>query len=316
MKEAEIRRMKSEDPDLSGGRGKMPEARSQKSEGEKRVVVPREVFLSRARSESAFALATLMLFAALLLIAMTVAMPDLKTQSRREKELESQFRAMQYVRAIQAYNRKFPNQWPTSIDALMNTNNVRFLRRKWTDPLTKDGEWRFIHLGPNGAVIDSKTTAVTPAVPSATGTSTAAGSPPSTSGPRSSSGFSLGTGTSSSGLGTSTLSATQISNLPIVGVASHSEEDAIMTCNGYTRYSEMEYIALPGGQLGGTGCYKGVPITMLSQTGLVPGQPVPGQPVPAGPGTAKPGVGLGGPPPTGTQPPPGGNPFGTPPPKN
>lgn len=253
--------------------------------------------------EAGYALATLMLFAALLLIAISAAIPDLKTQSKREKEIETQFRAMQYVRAIQAYNRKFPNQWPTSIDALMNTNNVRFLRRKWADPLTQEGGWRFIHLGPNGAVIDSKATVVAPNAPSATGTSTPLGTPPGSTAPRTS------PGTSPSGLSSSTLSSTQISNLPIVGVASQSEDEALITCNGYARYSEMEYIALPGGQLGGTGCYKGVPITMLSQTGVVSGQPVPGQPAP---GTPRPGStgGIG----SGVNPSPRPNtPFGNPP---
>jgi type II secretory pathway pseudopilin PulG len=237
----------------------------------------------RARSvrrESGYALVTLMLFAAILLIGMTVAMPDLKTQAKREKELEAQFRAMQYVRAIQAYNRRFPNQWPTSIDALMNTNNIRFLRKKWDDPLTHDGTWRFIHLGPNGAVIDSKVALTAPNVPSATGTSTAAGAsptgPPSSgispagSGGGSITGFSLSSGMSPSA-STSSLSQTQLSNLPIVGVASQSTDSALITCNGYDHYSDMEFIALPQGRYGGTGCYLGVPITMLSPSTLGPG---------------------------------------------
>jgi len=237
---------------------------------------------SSVRRESGYALATLMLFAAILLIGMTVAMPDLKTQAKREKELEAQFRAMQYVRAIQAYNRRFPNQWPTSIDALMNTNNIRFLRKKWDDPLTHDGTWRFIHLGPNGAVIDSKVAPTAPNAPSATGTSTPAGVSPTGTSPTGTSpfgastagsgggsitGFSLSSGMSPSA-STSSLSQTQLSNLPIVGVASQSTESALITCNGYDHYSDMEFIALPQGRYGGTGCYLGVPISMLSPSAL------------------------------------------------
>ncbi|MBZ5553585.1 MAG: type II secretion system GspH family protein [Acidobacteriia bacterium] len=269
------------------------------------------------RSQSGFALASLMIFATFLLIAIAVALPDLKTQSKREKELEMQFRAVQYLRAIQAYNRKFPNQWPTSVDALMNTNNVRFLRKKWKDPLTKDGEWRFIHLGPNGAVLDSQLTVAAPSAPSATGTSVAAGTQSITNRPSGPGTFSLGAGTTSAGSGASSLSATQLSNLPIVGVASQSTEQALMECGGYDHYNEMEYIALPGGRLGGSGCYLGVSVALLVPLGQAPGQPVPG--TTSVPGQTPPGAVTS--PPGSSAPPssqprptsPGMTPFGTPP---
>lgn len=261
-------------------------------------------------SESGYALATLLLFAALLLIAISVALPDLKTRSKREKEIELQFRAMQYVRAISAYNRKFPNQWPTSIDALMNTNNVRFLRKKWADPLTKDGEWRLIHLAPNGTVIDSLVAPVTPNVPSATGTSVPAGGQIPSSSPPSSPGAPLGLGTASA---VSSLSTTQVSNLPIVGVASRSTDQSLMSCNGYTHYNEWEYIALPQGRFAGTGCYQGIPIAMLSPVGVVPAQPAPGPGRPGQPGIGSAGPSSVTPPPTTGGPP--TNPFGASPPR-
>jgi type II secretory pathway pseudopilin PulG len=233
---------------------------------------------SRLSSESGFALASLMIVAALMLIAMAAAMPDLKTQSRREKELELQFRAMQYARAIQAYNRKFPNQWPTSVDALMNTNNVRFLRKKWKDPMTKDGDWRFIHLGPNNVVIDSTATFTAPNVQSVTGTSRPAGvssasvaPQPGTAGSSGPAGFSLSSGMTSSTTG-GVFSTTQLSNLPIVGVASKSTKESIMSCSGFNHYNEWEFIALPQGRYAGTGCYLGMPISMIVPFGAVPGQ--------------------------------------------
>ena len=266
---------------------------------------------SRLSSESGFALASLMIVAALMLIAMAAVMPDLKTQSRREKELELQFRAMQYARAIQAYNRKFPNQWPTSVDALMNTNNVRFLRKKWKDPMTKDGDWRLIHLGPNNVVIDSTATLTAPNVQSATGTSMPAGSSsasggqqPGTAGSSGPAGFSLSSGMASSPTGSS-FSTTQLSNLPIVGVASKSTHESIMSCSGFNHYNEWEFIALPQGRYAGTGCYLGMPIGMIVPLGAVPGLiPSGANPfAPAGqgsPGQASPGPG--------TTPP--ANPFG------
>jgi type II secretory pathway pseudopilin PulG len=254
-----------------------------------RILSPRT---DPGRSESGFALATLMVLATFLLIAIAVALPDLKTQSKREKELEMQFRAVQYLRAIQAYNRKFPNQWPTSVDALMNTSNVRFLRKRWKDPLTKDGEWRFIHLGPNGAVLDSQLTVQAPSAPSATGTSVAAGTQSMTNRPQGPGMFSQGQGTTAAGSGASSLSTTQLSNLPIVGVASQSTEQALMECEGYNHYNEMEYIAMPGGRMGGSGCYLGIPVVLLVPPGQPSGQPAPGTTSVPGAGTTSPGTGT------------------------
>jgi hypothetical protein len=194
----------------------------------------------------------------------------------------------------------------------MNTNNVRFLRKRWKDPLTKDGEWRFIHLGPNGAVIDSQLTVQAPSAPSATGTSVAAGTQSFTNRPPAPGTFSLGQGTTSAGSGTSSLSTTQLSNLPIVGVASQSTEQALMECGGYDHYNEMEYIALPGGRMSGSGCYLGVSVALLVPLGQPPGQPVPGTTSVPGAGTTPTGTGA---PPSSRPAPtsPGMTPFGTPP---
>ena len=57
---------------------------------------------------------------------------------QRDKELETIHRGEQYRRAIQLYYRKF-QRYPTSIDQLVNTNQIRFLRKKYTDPLTGQG---------------------------------------------------------------------------------------------------------------------------------------------------------------------------------
>ena len=84
---------------------------------------------------------------ALLLIALSVAAPVVARQLQREKEIESQHRMNEYVRAIQLYQRKFPGQYPPSIKALENTNNIRFLRQVYVDPLTGKADYKLIHLG-------------------------------------------------------------------------------------------------------------------------------------------------------------------------
>jgi hypothetical protein len=53
---------------------------------------------------------------------------------------------MQYERAIRLYYRK-TKSYPPSIEALKNTNNVRFLRQEYVDPLTGKADWKLIKQG-------------------------------------------------------------------------------------------------------------------------------------------------------------------------
>ena len=81
-----------------------------------------------------------------MLIALAVAAPRIATSIQRDKEIELVHRGEQYRRAIKLYYRKF-GTYPTSIDQLVNTNNIRFLRKRYTDPITGKDDWRIIHLG-------------------------------------------------------------------------------------------------------------------------------------------------------------------------
>ena len=73
---------------------------------------------------------------------MTVAMPVWRTQAQREKEAELVFRGEQIARAINLYMRKMGGgNYPPSLDVLVQG---RFLRKKYKDPMTKDGEWDVI----------------------------------------------------------------------------------------------------------------------------------------------------------------------------
>jgi type II secretory pathway pseudopilin PulG len=97
--------------------------------------------------EAGFMLVFAIFLVALVLIALAVAAPVVARQLRRDKEIESQHRMEQYVRAIQLYQRKFPNQYPPSIKALESTNNIRYLRQQYVDPLTGKADYKLIHQG-------------------------------------------------------------------------------------------------------------------------------------------------------------------------
>lgn len=89
-----------------------------------------------------------MFMLALLIISLAVAVPRVRKEIQRDKDLETYHRGMQYRRAVQLYYKKF-RAYPPSIDALVTTNNVRFLRKRYTDPITGKDDWKPIHFGQN-----------------------------------------------------------------------------------------------------------------------------------------------------------------------
>lgn len=108
------------------------------------------------RGESGFALLLIFLMAAVAAVMLYMALPRVAFEAQRNKEELLIERGEQYKRAIQLYFRKFKT-YPASIDALEHTNNIRFLRRRYADPLTGKDEWRLIHIGPGGVFTDSLT---------------------------------------------------------------------------------------------------------------------------------------------------------------
>ena len=99
-----------------------------------------------SRAEAGFMLVGVIVMCALVLIALAVAAPVIAKDLRRDKEVESEHRAEQYVRAIRLYYRK-THSYPPSIDALKQSNNIRFLRQEYADPLTGKSDWKLIHQG-------------------------------------------------------------------------------------------------------------------------------------------------------------------------
>lgn len=105
----------------------------------------------RARpSEEGYILVSVMFLLALLIISMAVALPKVTADIQRDRELETWHRGLQYRRAIQLYFRRF-QRYPPNVDALVKTNNIRFLRKKYIDPVTGKDDWKPVFFGQNKA---------------------------------------------------------------------------------------------------------------------------------------------------------------------
>src|SRR5581483_3117090 len=103
----------------------------------------------KRNSESGYALLFVFAMAATAAIMLYSQLPRVAFEAQRDKEQLLIDRGEQYSRAVQLYVRKF-NRFPADVQALENTQNIRFLRKQYVDPLTGKNEWRLIHVGPGG----------------------------------------------------------------------------------------------------------------------------------------------------------------------
>ncbi|HWE53734.1 MAG TPA: hypothetical protein VG273_28345 [Bryobacteraceae bacterium] len=115
---------------------------------------------SRAQSQSGYALLLVLAMAAVVAITLYMEVPRVAFEAQRDKEQLLIDRGEQYSRAIQLYVRKF-NRYPPDFAALESTQNLRFLRRRYTDPMNSkkpdsdQDNWRIVHVGPGGVFTDS-----------------------------------------------------------------------------------------------------------------------------------------------------------------
>ena len=95
--------------------------------------------------ESGYVLLSLLLVIALLIIAAAVALPSISFDIKRDREEEMIHRGVQYERAIRTYYKKL-GRYPTKLEDLENTNNIRYLRKRYKDPIT-GGDFKLLHFG-------------------------------------------------------------------------------------------------------------------------------------------------------------------------
>jgi len=235
-------------------------------------------FRCRRQGEQGYILLMLLFFLTLLIVAMAAAVPYAKVAIKRDKEEELIHRGTQYARAIGRYYKRF-GRYPANIEQLENTNNMRFLRKRYKDPMTGKDDWTLIHFGEaqlhtsglNGPGTNNTRGVGTPASSMAStgqsGDKTDTSNPIGTAGTRGTSGG---------------LSGQRFGGGPIVGVASSKEEESIKELNGKDHYNDWQFVYDPTQDPANRG-----------RTGLPGQQGVPGAPTVGTPGqTGQPGPGI------------------------
>ena len=250
------------------------------------------LFHRRARSQASergYILLTLILVVSLMIIAAAIAIPAITFEIKRDKEEEMIHRGVQYSRAIRAYYKKL-GRYPAKIEDLENTNNIRFLRRRYKDPLTGK-DFKLLHFGEaqmalGGGLGGGAIPGATPAGAlngqtggafgqssfgqssfgqsgtgngglqgnSSTGDATNANG--QATGDQSQTGDQSGdskqSGSSTqSGINSGNLTAQTFGGAPIVGVASLSKEKTIREYNHKKKYNEWQFIYDPSMDRGG-----------------------------------------------------------------
>ena len=191
---------------------------------------------SRRPRQEGFVLIILMIALTVMLVSLAAALPSIYQEGQREREEELIFRGNEYARAIYLFQRQF-HRYPKSVDELLRTNNIRFLRRDYPDPMSRKGKWRFIHVGPGGVLLDSKTQAPPPS-PLGQGkqsseTDEHKPKPPTSCDEKKKAESSAFFGDTN-----------QMPGALIAGVASCSERDSIRVWNSHTKYDEWEFLGV------------------------------------------------------------------------
>ena len=98
------------------------------------------------KREHGYVLLTLIFFVAVLAISLTTILPSVIQEAKRDREEEMVHRGVQYTRAIRLYFKK-NGRYPAKVEDLENTNSIRYLRKRYKDPMSR---------GENGEQADFK----------------------------------------------------------------------------------------------------------------------------------------------------------------
>jgi len=99
----------------------------------------------KCRGERGYVLLALLLSVALLSVGFLTMVEGVEFQIKRDREAELIHRGVEYSRAVRRYVKTF-GRYPTSVEQLEKSNNLRFLRRRYKDPVTGK-DFRILHYG-------------------------------------------------------------------------------------------------------------------------------------------------------------------------
>ena len=106
--------------------------------------------VTRRRNQGGFALLVIFLIASAVAFSLYQQLPRAAFESARNKEQLLIDRGNQYKRAIEVYYVE-NKRYPAKLEDLEKTNEKRYLRRRYKDPMTGEDEWRIIHT--NGSAL-------------------------------------------------------------------------------------------------------------------------------------------------------------------
>jgi hypothetical protein len=212
-----------------------------------------------------------MLFVALLAIAALGVATKADFQSKRDREEELVHRGVQYARAVRLFFKK-TGRYPTRIEELENTNNRRFLRKRYKDPITGE-DFKILRIGdvkltfgpgitgavspaamPGGQAMNASQAGQAMAAAAASmGQSSIPGAAPlnQQSPGEPEKGDSTGTSTKSEQPSTGGFSGPTFGGGPILGVASKSKKESIREFNKKNHYDQWQFIYDPSSDRGG-----------------------------------------------------------------
>jgi hypothetical protein len=127
-------------------------------------------------AEHGYVLIVIMIVVALLAIASLERVQSLTVELKRDQEEEMIHRGAQYARAVKKFYKKF-NTYPTSIEQLEKTNNMRFLRKRYKDPIT-GGNFRLVRMSELPAILGSGSPTTAMGTPAGQNTSGNLNAPP------------------------------------------------------------------------------------------------------------------------------------------
>ena len=285
---------------------------------------------NRSRSgQAGYVLLAVMFTLTLMLVAMAIEAPRIAQQIKREREEELVHRGKDYATAVKRFVHKNGGRYPLSVEQLENTNHIRFLRKKYKDPITGESDWKMVHVGeaqvnipaPKGIAGTNNpglSGSGNPGLGGSSNTGTTSTGSNNTGGGLTGGGLSgggqAGQGNQQSGstgqvgtLTTTNIGTGQtVGGGQIIGVASVSKKESIKEFNEKDHYDEWYFVYdLRLEQSGGSGVTIAAPRIGGSSTGTS-GSQTPGSQMP-GAQTPPPGAGT-------DQPPPTANPTPTPPP--